>query len=1209
MSRPSSFRSFRTVLAEEVASTLRQPMLWTLVAVVVLLAWGMSTGSVKLGTGAATVGGRQAWITSEFSNAFIFAVTAASFYSFFVAIAAAGALVRDDEAGLAEILRSTPLSPAARAWGKACGLALAFGLVLAIQVGASIVANHLLPNPAAELIRGPLSLAAYLRPALLFAAPTLVFFGGVSFYLGVRTRRPALSFLVPLGILSACFSLLWNWSPPGLSPAVDRLLQVLDPSGFRWLNETWLKLDRGAEFYNTARVGLDGTWLANRLLALGLGLAGIFGAVRSLARERSRSAGRSQGRSQGAVTAPAPLPAAGALVAEPLPKVRQGAPGAVATALAVARVEAGALLRHPGVYLFAFFILLQALSNSLLTRGAFQTALILTPGQVAAGAFNTLSLLLCLLIMLFFVESLERERTAGVAALIDSGPTPAASLLAGKILGVAAVFLLILLASWLGGTVAILTQGKVFPTPVPYLLLWGLLLVPTLLAWTALLAAVHAASESRAITYGAGLGLLTFTLYCAFTDHLDWVGNWLLWNVVSWSDIAPLALDRQALLLNRLEVLAGGALCAALAVALRIRRRPDLVRLVSRLGPEVFFSWARRVAPVAVPLLALPLLFGGVLGWEVLTGRGGAEAREEAKRYWRQNVATWKDAPQPAIRRVDVALRLEPEAGAFETRGTFELANPHAEPLARFALTGGRHWRDVSWTLDGRPYEPEDRSGLYVFTPPEPLAPSPDGTPGNGGGVTLGFSFSGRFPDGVSENGGSLSEFIIPQAVVLTSFRPTFVPTVGYDEDRGVDDDNRTDPPDYPADLYRQVLAPLIGSATLFPVRMTVDAPQDFLVHGVGVLAEEKVAAGRRIRVWQSDHPVAFFNVIGGRWQEKKGEGTAVFYFPQHAFNVEEMSRTLDAARRHYSEWFAPYPWEELKLSEFPSLAVYAQGFATNITFSEGVGFLTRADEETDAVFMVTAHETAHQWWGNLLRPGKGPGSAILAEGMAHYSTLLLLEAEKGDQGRMEFAKRIEEQYGDTRRSDAERSLVRTDYSQPGDRTVIYDKGGWAFWMLDQAMGREAMLAGLRGFIATWQDGPDFPLLEDFLEHMRPFAPDPQAFDRVAETWFYDVVVPEYRLREGRVETLEDGFRVWVTVENHGTGRLPVEVAAVSGKRFGKEGLGAGESWRESRVEIELGAGESRRVEIRTDFEPEKVIVDPDVQVLQLRREHGEVEL
>ena len=103
---------------------------------------------------------------------------------------------------------------------------------------------------------------------------------------------------------------------------------------------------------------------------------------------------------------------------------------------------------------------------------------------------------------------------------------------------------------------------------------------------------------------------------------------------------------------------------------------------------------------------------------------------------------------------------------------------------------------------------------------------------------------------------------------------------------------------------------------------------------------------------------------------------------------------------KYYSEWFAPYPWKELKLSEFPAYATYAQGFPTNITFSENLGFLTRSDEKSNAVLLVTAHESAHQWWGNLLTPGKGPGGNILSEGMSHFASLLLVEQLEGEGAR-----------------------------------------------------------------------------------------------------------------------------------------------------------------------------------------------------------------
>ena len=53
----------------------------------------------------------------------------------------------------------------------------------------------------------------------------------------------------------------------------------VDPSGYRWLNETWLKVDRGVNFYNTAAIPLDRGFLISRLIlvALGLGAVGLSG--------------------------------------------------------------------------------------------------------------------------------------------------------------------------------------------------------------------------------------------------------------------------------------------------------------------------------------------------------------------------------------------------------------------------------------------------------------------------------------------------------------------------------------------------------------------------------------------------------------------------------------------------------------------------------------------------------------------------------------------------------------------------------------------------------------------------------------------------------------------------------------------------------------------------------------------------------------------
>jgi len=374
------------------------------------------------------------------------------------------------------------------------------------------------------------------------------------------------------------------------------------------------------------------------------------------------------------------------------------------------------------------------------------------------------------------------------------------------------------------------------------------------------------------------------------------------------------------------------------------------------------------------------------------------------------------------------------------------------------------------------------------------------------------------------------------------------------------------------------------------------------------------VADGKRTQVWETDYPVKILNIVCGRWNVKEGDGTTVFYHPAHAYNVEEMSATLDAARRWFSEWFTPYPWCELKLSEFPGLAGYAQGFGTNITFSENIGFLTKNDAKTDATFLVTAHETAHQWWGNILTPANGPGGDFLAEGTAHFSTLLLFEQVKGPRGRMEFAKGLEARYGDRRRADDERPMYDVDGKRDSDNTVIYDRGGWVFWMLYDYLGPERAQAAYRNFFQTWMTSRDHPALQDFVAALRPYASDPVAYDAFAKQWFEDKVVPEYRVASANKAANGPGWDVVVTVENLGTGTMPIEVAATKGDRWIEAdstdaGFAPNPYYRDARSTMTLGASESKTLTIRCEFAPDKVVVDPDVRVLQLKRKHAFADL
>ena len=1198
-----SVRRLWLVMRHELAFNARRPMFYICLAMLGFIVWGLSTGNVQIiiASGDASVGGKKAWLTSEFAAAQILIVSVASFMSFFVAAGAGMTVIRDDELRVRELLHATPLTPAEYIAGKYVATAITAVAILVAQIAIMLLVFHAIPNAETEESRGPLSLVNYFRPALILAVPQLIFISGGAFALGAWTRKPILVFILPITLVLAGFFFLWTWSPSWLDPRVNRLLMLLDPSAVRWMNETYLEVDRGADFYNTQRIGFDLPFLASRLGLVVVGVGAVMASGVAFARTL-RQSGRVTKRKGAAEPAPAPTattaPARDATLASLA--MRSGTPRLAESVWQVARSEMRELRSEPALYLFIPLILLQTIANSLVALGAFDTPLLLTPGTLAVNQMQFVTTLLSLLLIFYAVESMERERATGFSAVANALPIRTSAIIFGKVIALGAIGVIVGVACLLACWIALLVQGRVSFDLLPFIIVWGGLIAPTFLAWAAFVIAAYCVTRNRYSTYGVALAGFIYTAYLALKGDLNWVGNWPMWDSVRWSDMSVLEIDRGALILSR--VLAIGLTAFFLRVAIRQypRRDRDAIRVMHRARPSALRTSLLR----SVPALAIPVIAGGMLWRQIDQGPDGARAEKRAKDYWTKNLATWREAPLPALASVNLDLSIEPAERSWQVTGTYVLVNKRDHRLAKVPVTISPAWTDLAWTMDGQTYTPDTSSLLHVFTPAHPLMP--------GDTLRLGFSYSGR-ETGVTRNGGGAGEFILPSGVVMTSFTPRWFPAIGYFEEIGVDEEeNRYEPRQYPDDFYEGVTEPAFGSELPMTTHIAITTPADFIANSVGEKVADSTNGGRRTVVWHSDHPVMAFNVVAAQWQVKRGNGTVLYHYAGHPYNVAEMSEALDASRKFYGEWFGAFPWKELKVSEFPALATYAQGFPTNITFSEGIGFLTKSEPKTNLAFLVTAHEAAHQWWGNMLQPGRGPGGNILSEGMAHFSTALLIEQVKGERDGMEFRKRIESRYGENRQADAERKLLRLDGSKAGDQTVTYDKSGWVFWMLMDRMGREPTLRGMKEFIAAYSGNPDHPVLHDLVVHMRRYAPDSVAYDDFARQWFDTVVVPEYRVHNAKTvaEPERGGWVTTAEIENVGTGRLPVDVAVVVGERFPEdtsaEAKAEATPYQAQTTTITLGGKERQTVTIRTSFKPEKVVVDPNVRVLQLRRESAE---
>lgn len=120
---------------------------------------------------------------------------------------------------------------------------------------------------------------------------------------------------------------------------------------------------------------------------------------------------------------------------------------------------------------------------------------------------------------------------------------------------------------------------------------------------------------------------------------------------------------------------------------------------------------------------------------------------------------------------------------------------------------------------------------------------------------------------------------------------------------------------------------------------------------------------------------------------------------PSPAVNTPAVGAAAAAAIEFYEHNFGPYPYGELSITQMPGAV--SQGWP-GLIFLSSFSFLTPEEktrlEPNPARRLrsdqVVAHETAHQWWGDLVH-WSGYRDQWMMEALANYSALMLLETRE----------------------------------------------------------------------------------------------------------------------------------------------------------------------------------------------------------------------
>jgi hypothetical protein len=276
---------------------------------------------------------------------------------------------------------------------------------------------------------------------------------------------------------------------------------------------------------------------------------------------------------------------------------------------------------------------------------------------------------------------------------------------------------------------------------------------------------------------------------------------------------------------------------------------------------------------------------------------------------------------------------------------------------------------------------------------------------------------------------------------------------------------------------------------------------------------------------------------------------------------LQELASEVATAFEFMASRFGPPPLKTLEVAPIPG--TFGQGFP-GLVYLSTMSYLRRQDQpmanldsrqQTFYIDLLQAHETAHQWWGNVV-VGAGYHDDWLMESLANYSALLYLEKRQGKQVVDAILDAYRTQLvakGETGQTiDSTGPIVlgtrlQTSQAPAAWHSITYGKGSWIIHMLRARMGDErfiSMLAELRRRY-EWKAVSIDQFRQLAAEFLTPHSPDPN-LEAFFDQWVYGTGIPSLKLDysvHGRPPAVKlTGAISQSDVDSEFTTEVPVEI-------------------------------------------------------------------
>jgi ABC-2 type transport system permease protein len=516
------------------------------------------------------------------------------------------------------------------------------------------------------------------------------------------------------------------------------------------------------------------------------------------------------------------------------------------------------------------------------------------------------------------------------------------------------------------------------------------------------------------------------------------------------------------------------------------------------------------------------------------------EQRAQYEKKYRQ----YLKLPHPRVTDIKVQFDLDPEHRSVLAQGQFWLENKTDAPIDRVALTV---WpsdlvpierphiliKKLSF-VGGQTAEIEDNDlGFYIYKLPTPLPPH--------GRIELDSAIQYDNPGFVNSNP---NDDIVKNGTALSD---TYLPLIGYAEGIELTDDSTR----HRHGLEKVKRLPKLEDVAARSDNMisnegdwlsfegTVSTAPDQIAVLPGYLQKEWTENGRRYFQYKMDAPMlklyslnsARYLVKRDRWHDVNLE---IYYQQGQEFDLDRMMDAMKASLDYCGTNFSPFQFHQLRILEFPRYQTFAASFANTIPFSESIGFITYVDnkdpDSLDLAFYVTAHETAHQWWGHQVVSANVEGATSIVETLAQYSAMMIMKHRLGDQSMRRFLRYNLDGYlrGRGQERNEEKPLARVE---PNQGYIHYLKGAMVMYELQDYIGEDKVNQALADFVKAYGfKGAPYATSLDMIEYFKKVTPP--EYQYLYEDLFENITLYSDRAKSANYTKTSDGkYEVHLAVE------------------------------------------------------------------------------